>query len=93
MNNLQKDLEENTEKYNKNHQYHKKVKVINCQYCYPISKDANILKNFIKFWDWLMLFQSAKTCISLILFYFERVIKARAEKNKNAIISNISKLY
>ncbi len=26
MNNLQKDLEENTEKYNKSHQYHKKLK-------------------------------------------------------------------
>jgi len=49
INNLQKDLEENTEKYNKNHQYYKKAKAINCQYCYPISKDTNVLKNFIKF--------------------------------------------
>ncbi len=34
-----------------------------------------------------------KTCTNPILFYFERVIKARVEKNKNAIISNILKLY
>ncbi len=89
INNLQKDLEENTEKYNKSHQHHRKVKAINCQYCYPISKDANISKNFIKFQDWLTSFHSTKTCTSLTLFYFKRVIKARA---KNAIINNISEL-
>src|SRR6266540_2412552 len=93
MNNLQKDLKKNTEKYNKSHQHYKKVKAINCQYCYPISKDANVPKNFIKFWDWLTLFHLAKTYTSLTLFYFERVIKAKARRNKNAIISNISELY
>ncbi len=30
INNLQKDLEENIEKYNKSHQHHRKVKAINC---------------------------------------------------------------
>ncbi len=33
-----------------------------------------------------------KNCTNLTLFYFKRVIKVRAEKNKNAIISNISEL-
>jgi|SRR6266540_540716 len=37
-----------------------------------------------------MLFHSAKNCTNLTLFYFKRVIKVKAEKNKNAIISNIS---
>src|SRR6266542_4291485 len=39
-----------------------------------------------------LFFHSAKSCTSLTLFYFERVIKARAERNRNAIISNISEL-
>ena len=42
MNNLQKDLQENVEKYNGKHHLHKRVKVINCYYCYPISTEANI---------------------------------------------------
>src|SRR6266542_4382566 len=46
MNNLQKDLQENVEKYNRKHHLHKRVKVI----------------------------------------------KSRAERNRNAIISNISEL-
>src|SRR6266542_2319129 len=92
MNNLQKDLQENVEKYNGKHHLHKKVKVINCYHCYPISTEANVPDNFIRFWDWISIFYSAKSCTSLTLFYFEKVIKARAERNRNAIISNISKL-
>src|SRR6266511_2900241 len=92
MNNLQKDLQENVEKYNGKHHLHKKVKVINCYHCYPISTEANIPDNFIRFWDWISIFHSAKSCTSLTLFYFERVIKARARRNRNAIISNILEL-
>src|SRR6266542_3372491 len=92
MNNLQKDLQENVEKYNGKHHQHKRVKVINCYHCYPISTEANISDNFIRFWDWISIFYSAKSYTSLTLFYFERVIKARAGKNRNAIISNISEL-
>src|SRR6266542_210252 len=92
MNNLQKDLQENVEKYNGKHHLHKRVKVINCYHCYPISTEANVSDNFIKFWDWISIFHLAKSCTSLTLFYFERVIKARAERNRNAIISNISEL-
>src|SRR6266542_1882661 len=93
MNNLQKDLQENVEKYNGKHHLHKRVKVINCYHCYPISTEVSIPDNFIRFWDWISIFHLAKSCTSLILFYFERVIKARAERNRNAIISNISELY
>src|SRR6266508_4184083 len=92
MNNLQKDLHENIEKYNGKHHLHKRVKVINCYHCYPISTEANIPDNFIRFWDWISIFHSAKSCTSLTLFYFERVIKARAGRNRNTIISNISEL-
>src|SRR6266498_2399176 len=92
MNNLQKDLQENVEKYNGKHHLHKKVKVINCYHCYPISTEANIPDNFIKFWDWISIFYLAKSCTSLTLFYFDKVIKARAGRNRNAIISNISEL-
>src|SRR6266511_3453984 len=92
MNNLQKDLQENVEKYNRKHHLHKRVKVINCYHCYPISTEANIPDNFIRFWDWISIFHSAKSCTSLTLFYFNKVIKARAERNRNAIISNISEL-
>src|SRR6266498_80265 len=92
MNNLQKDLQENVEKYNEKHHLHKRVKVINCYHCYPISIEANIPDNFIRFWDWISIFHSAKSCTSLTLFYFERVIKARAGRNRNTIISNISEL-
>src|SRR6266498_1156580 len=92
MNNLQKDLQENVEKYNGKHHLHKRVKVINCYHCYPILTEANVPDNFIRFWDWISIFHSAKSCTSLTLFYFERVIKARAGRNRNAIISNISKL-
>src|SRR6266498_1760983 len=92
MNNLQKDLQENVEKYNGKHHLHKRVKVINCYHCYPILTEANVPDNFIKFWDWITIFHSAKSCTSLILFYFERVIKARAGRNRNAIISNILEL-
>src|SRR6266542_3872128 len=93
MNNLQKDLQENVEKYNGKHHLHKRVKVINCYHCYPISIEANIPDNFIRFWDWISIFHSAKSCTSLTLFYFKKVIKARAGRNRNAIISNISELY
>src|SRR6266498_2899494 len=93
MNNLQKDLQENVEKYNGKHHLHKRVKVINCYHCYPISIEANIPDNFIRFWNWISIFHSAKSCTSLTLFYFERIIKARAGRNRNAIISNISELY
>src|SRR6266540_5782062 len=93
MNNLQKDLQENVEKYNGKHHLHKRVKVINCYHCYPISTEANILDNFIRFWDWISIFYSAKSCTSLTLFYFERVIKAKVGRNRNAIINNISELY
>src|SRR6266536_80953 len=93
MNNIQKDLQENVEKYNGRHHLHKKVKVINCYHCYPISTEANIPDNFIRFWNWISIFHSAKSCTSLILFYFERIIKARARRNRNAIISNISEFY
>src|SRR6266536_1048077 len=92
MNNLQKDLQENIEKYNGKHHLHKRVKVINCYHCYPISTEANIPDNFIRFWDWISIFHSAKSCTSLTLFYFERVIKARAGRNRNTIINNISEL-
>src|SRR6266498_249108 len=92
MNNLQKDLQENVEKYNRKHHLHKRVKVINCYHCYPISTEANVSDNFIRFWDWISIFHSAKSCTSLTLFYFERVIKVRAGRNRNAIISNISEL-
>src|SRR6266542_2917986 len=92
MNNLQKDLQENIEKYNRKHHLHKRVKVINCYHYYPISTEANIPDNFIRFWDWISIFHSTKSCTSLTLFYFEKVIKARAERNRNAIISNISEL-
>src|SRR6266498_3835554 len=92
MNNLQKDLQKNVEKYNGKHHQHKKVKVINCYHCYPILTEANVSDNSIRFWDWISIFHSAKSCTSLTLFYFERVIIARAERNRNAIISNISKL-
>src|SRR6266540_3389566 len=79
MINLQKDLQE-------------KVKVINCYHYYPISTEANVPDNFIRFWDWITIFHSAKSCTSLTLFYFDKVIKARARRNRNAIISNISEL-
>src|SRR6266540_2654134 len=92
MNNLQKDLQENVERYNEKHHLHKKVKVINCYHCYSISTETNVPDNFIRFWDWISIFHSAKSCTSLTLFYFERVIKARAGRNRNAIISNISEL-
>src|SRR6266498_2385362 len=92
MNNLQKDLQENVEKYNGKHHLHKKVKVINCYHCYPISTEANVLDNFIRFWDWISILHSAKSCTSLTLFYFDKVIKVRAGRNRNAIISNISEL-
>src|SRR6266540_454388 len=92
MNNLQKDLQENVEKYNGKHHLHKKVKVINCYHCYPISAEANVPDNFIRFWDWITIFHSAKSCTSLTLFYFDKVIKARAGRNRNAIIRNISEL-
>src|SRR6266498_2860164 len=92
MNNLQKDLQKNVEKYNGKYHLHKKVKVINCYHCYPISTEANIPDNFIRFWDWISIFHSAKSCTSLTLFYFEKVIKARVGRNRNAIISNISEL-
>ena len=91
-NNLQKDLQENVKKYNGKHHLYKRVKVINCYHCYPISTEANVPDNFIRFWDWISIFHSAKSCTSLTLFYFERVIKARAGRNRNAIISNISEL-
>src|SRR6266498_427909 len=89
MNNLQKDLQENVEKYNGKHHLHKRVKVINYYHCYSISTEANIPNNFIRFWNWVSIFHSAKSCTSLILFYFERVIKVKAGRNRNAIISNI----
>src|SRR6266498_2580302 len=92
MNNLQKDLQENVEKYNRKHHLHKRVKVINCYHCYPISTEANISDNFIRFWDWISIFHLAKLCTSLTLFYFDKVIKARVGRNRNAIISNISEL-
>src|SRR6266542_6145478 len=93
MNNLQKDLQENVKKYNEKHHLHKKVKVINYYHCYPISTEANIPDNFIRFWDWITIFHSAKSCTSLTLFYFDKVIKARAVQNRKAIISNILELY
>src|SRR6266496_2384810 len=93
MYNLQKDLQENVEKYNRKHHLYKKVKVINCYHCYLISTEANISDNFIRFWDWITIFHSAKSCTSFTLFYFDKVIKARAGRNRNAIISNISELY
>src|SRR6266542_1825775 len=92
MNNLQKDLQENVEKYNGKHHLHKKVKEINCYHCYPISTETNISDNFIRFWNWISIFHSAKSCTNLTLFYFEKVINARAGRNRNAIISNISEL-
>src|SRR6266545_1403264 len=92
MNNLQKDLQENVEKYNRKYHLHKRVKVINCYHCYPISIETNISDNFIRFWNWISIFHSAKSCTSLTLFYFEKVIKARVGRNRNAIISNISEL-
>src|SRR6266536_5209214 len=92
MNNLQKNLQENVKKYNGKHHLYKKVKVINCYHCYPILTEANVPDNFIRFWNCISIFHLAKSCTSLILFYFERVIKARARRNRNAIISNISEL-
>src|SRR6266545_1394871 len=92
MNNLQKDLQENVKKYNGKHHLYKKVKVINYYHCYPILAEANVPDNFIRFWDWITIFYSAKSCTSLTLFYFDKVIKARARRNRNAIISNILKL-
>ena len=92
MNNLQKDLWENVEKYNRKYHHYKKVKLINYHHCYPISSEASVPDNFIRFWDWIFIFHSAKTCTSLILFYFDKVIKARAGRNRNAIISNILEL-
>src|SRR6266540_1774958 len=92
MNNLQKNLQENVKKYNGKHHLYKKVKVINCYHCYPISTETNVPDNFIRFWDWITIFHSAKSCTSLTLFYFDKVIKARAGRNRNAIISNISEL-
>src|SRR6266496_6009 len=92
MNNLQKDLQENVKKYNGKHHLHKRIKVINCYHCYPISTEANVSDNFIRFWDWITIFHSAKSCTSLTLFYFDKVIKVRAGRNRNAIISNISEL-
>src|SRR6266542_621200 len=92
MNNLQKDLQENVKKYNGIHHLYKKVTVINYYPCYPIFAEANVPDNFIRFWDWITIFYSAKSCTSLTLFYFDKVIKARAGRNKNAIISNILKL-
>src|SRR6266542_616081 len=89
MNNLQKDLQENIEKYNGKHHLHKRVKVINCYHCYSISTEANISDNFIRFWNWISIFHSAKSYTSFTLFYFEKVIKVRAERNRNAIIRNI----
>ncbi len=90
MNNLQKDLQENVEKYNGKHHLHKKVKVINCYHCYPISTEANVPDNFIRFWDWISILHSAKSCTSLTLFYFDKVIKARAGRNRNSKISEDS---
>ena len=49
MNNLQKDLQENVEKYNGKHHLYKRVKVINYYHCYSISIEANIPDNFIDF--------------------------------------------
>ena len=86
MNNLQKDLQENVEKYNGKHHLHKRVKVINCYHYYPILTEANVPDNFIRFWDWISIFHLAKSCTSLTLFYFNKVIKARAGRNRNAII-------
>ena len=88
INNLQKDLRENIEKYNGKHHNHKKVKLINCYYCYSILLEASISDNFIRFWDWISIFHLAKTCMSLTLFYFDKVIKAKAERNRNAISQN-----
>jgi len=51
INNLQKDLQENIEKYNGKHHNHKKVKLINCHHCYPISSEVSVSDNFIRFWD------------------------------------------
>src|SRR6266540_4375088 len=92
MNNLQKDLQKNIEKYNGKHHNYKKVKLINYHYCYPILPEASVLNNFIRFWNWISIFHLVKTCTSLTLFYFNKVIKARAKRNRNAIISNISEL-
>jgi len=49
MNNLQKDLQENIEKYNEKYYLYKKIKIINCYYCYPISIEINVSDNFIRF--------------------------------------------
>ncbi len=88
INNLQKDLWENVEKYNGKHHNHKKIKLINYYHCYPILLEASVLDNFIRFWDWISIFHLAKTCMSLTLFYFDKVIKAKAERNRNAISQN-----
>src|SRR6266540_431026 len=48
MNNLQKDLQENIEKYNRKHHLHKRVKVINCYHCYPISTEIDEVENSIE---------------------------------------------
>src|SRR6266496_6343146 len=92
MNNLQKNFQENVEKYNEKHHLHKRVKVINYYHCYPILTEANVPDNFIRFWDWISIFHLVKLCISLTLFYFKKVIKARVGRNRNTIISNISEL-
>ena len=49
INNLQKDLWENIEKYNEKYHHYKKVKLINCHHCYPISLEASVSDNFIRF--------------------------------------------
>ncbi len=92
INNLQKNLWENIEKYNEKHHHHKNVKLINCYHCYLISPKVSVPNNFIRFWDWISIFHSTKTCMSLTLFYFNKVIKARVRRNKNVIISNILEL-
>src|SRR6266542_576622 len=92
MNNLQKDLQENVEKYNGKYHLYKRVKVINCYHCYSISTETNVPDNFIRFWNWISIFHLAKSCTSLTLFYFDKIIKARAGRNRNVIISNISEL-
>src|SRR6266498_3745543 len=48
MNNLQKNLQENVEKYNGNHHLYKRVKVINCYHCYPISIEIDEVGNNIE---------------------------------------------
>ena len=64
MNNLQKDLQENVEKYNGKHHLHKRVKVINCYHCYPISTEANVPDNFIRFYFWFI----SRQVLELVFF-------------------------